>query len=70
MLDENFAEISSLLKKRGRTFDKFNDDYDRFARVFVHSEKTHPTVKKYNFRKINKESFINKNKNLKSIKRT
>jgi nucleolar protein 14 len=44
MLDDNFAEISSLLKKRGRTFNKFNDDYDRFARVFVHSSKTHPTV--------------------------
>jgi nucleolar protein 14 len=47
MLDDNFAEITSLLKKRGRTFNKFNDDYDRFARVFVHSSKTHPTVRFY-----------------------
>lgn len=44
-LDDNFTEISSLLKKRQRTFSKFNDDYDRFASVFKDSARTHPTVK-------------------------
>jgi nucleolar protein 14 len=43
LLDENFAELSTLLQKRGRTFTKFNDDYDRFASSFVHAERTHPT---------------------------
>lgn len=43
LLDENFAEISSLLQKRGRSFTKFNDDYDRFASSFVHADRTHPT---------------------------
>lgn len=45
MLDEGFAELSTLLKKRGRSFNKFNDDYDKFASVFVHAERTHPTVR-------------------------
>lgn len=43
MLDENFAEFSTLLKKRGRTFTKKTDDYDKYASTFVHSDKTHPT---------------------------
>ena len=44
LLDDNFTELSSLLKKRGRTFGKLNDDYDKFANNFVHADKTHPTV--------------------------
>ena len=48
-LDDNFTELSSLLQKRGRTFSKFNDDYDRFASAFVHADKTHPTVIKFSY---------------------
>lgn len=47
ILDDNFTEISSLLKKRERTFTKFNDNYDRFASAFEHTAKTHPTVSYY-----------------------
>lgn len=49
LLDENFGELQMLLKKRGRSFNKFNDDYDRFASNFVYAQKTHPTVSIYNF---------------------
>jgi hypothetical protein len=45
MLDENFTELQTLLKKRGRTFSKFNDDYDKYASIFVHADKTKPTVR-------------------------
>jgi hypothetical protein len=48
-LDDNFTELSTLLQKRGRTFSKFNDDYDRFASAFVHADKTHPTVIKFSY---------------------
>ena len=43
MLDENFAEIALLLKKRQRTFDKFNDDYDRLQSNFIYADKVRPT---------------------------
>jgi nucleolar protein 14 len=45
LLDETFSEISSLLKKRARSYSKYNDDYDRFAGSFLNTQnKTHPTV--------------------------
>ena len=42
-LNENFNEINSLLKKRKRTFNRLNDDYDKIANNFIYSERTHPT---------------------------
>ena len=42
-LNENFDEINSLLKKRKRTFNRLNDDYDRLTSNFIYSERTHPT---------------------------
>ena len=42
-LNENFNEINSLLKKRKRTFNRFNDDYDKLTNNFIYSERTHPT---------------------------
>jgi nucleolar protein 14 len=44
LLDDNFGELSTLLKKRGRTFNTVRDDYDKFAKIFENSDKTHPTV--------------------------
>lgn len=44
MLDDNFGELSTLLKKRGRTFNSAKDDYDKFTRIFENADKTHPTV--------------------------
>jgi len=43
MLDENFSDIVSLLKKRQRSYNKFNDDYDRMTSNFIYLDKTHPT---------------------------
>jgi hypothetical protein len=43
LLNENFEEINSLLKKRKRTFNRLNDDYDRMTSNFIYSERTHPT---------------------------
>ena len=43
LLNENFDEINSLLKKRKRTFNRLNDDYDRMTSNFIYSERTHPT---------------------------
>ena len=43
MLDENFSDIVTLLKKRQRTYNKFNDDYDRMTNNFIYLDKTHPT---------------------------
>ena len=43
MLDENFSDIVTLLKKRQRTYNKFNDDYDRMTSNFIYLDKTHPT---------------------------
>ena len=43
LLNDNFDEINSLLKKRKRTFNRFNDDYDKMTNQFIYSERTHPT---------------------------
>lgn len=50
-LDDNFSELNSLLKKRGRSFNKKTDDYDMYASKFSYTEKTHPTVIVFNFSK-------------------
>ena len=42
-LDEGFAELASMLTKRKREFNKFNDDYDKMANNFLYSEKTQAT---------------------------
>jgi len=44
LLDDNFGELSTLLKKRERTFNTAKDDYDKFTKMFEYSNKTHPTV--------------------------
>ena len=50
LLDDNFGELSTLLKKRERTFNTAKDDYDKFTKMFENSNKTHPTViKSYNY---------------------
>ena len=43
MLDENFSDIVTLLKKRQRSYNKYNDDYDRMTNNFIYLDKTHPT---------------------------
>ena len=42
-LNDNFEELNSMLKKRKRTFNRLNDDYDKMTSNFIYSEKTHPT---------------------------
>ena len=42
-LNDNFEEINSLLKKRKRTFNRLNDDYDKIASNYIYSERIHPT---------------------------
>jgi len=32
-----------MLKKRKRTFNRLNDDYDKLTNNFIYSERTHPT---------------------------
>ena len=43
LLNDNFEEINSLLKKRKRTFNRLNDDYDKIASNYIYSERIHPT---------------------------
>ena len=42
-LNDNFQELNSMLKKRKRTFNRLNDDYDKLTNNFIYSERTHPT---------------------------
>jgi hypothetical protein len=45
ILDDAFAELSTMLKKRQRTFGKAMDKYDKNVNIYTHTnyEKTHPT---------------------------
>ena len=43
ILDEKFSDLVTLLKKRQRSFNKFNDDYDRMTNNFIYLDQTHPT---------------------------
>jgi hypothetical protein len=45
ILDGGFAELSTMLKKRQRTFGKAMDKYDKNVNIYTHTnyEKTHPT---------------------------
>ena len=62
-LNDNFIEINSLLKKRKRTFNRFNDDYDKMTNNFIYSERTHPTERVKSKEEIEEE----KEKKLKKI---
>jgi nucleolar protein 14 len=65
ILDDNFKEISMLLKKRGRSYDNKFDDFDRNLNTFKYSEKTHPTerVKTENEINLEKQMEIKKRRN-------
>ena len=43
LISEKFSDLVTLLKKRQRSFNKFNDDYDRMTNNFIYLDKTHPT---------------------------
>jgi hypothetical protein len=45
ILDDAFAELSTMLMKRQRTFGKAMDKYDKNVNIYTHThyEKTHPT---------------------------
>ena len=62
-LNENFNEINTLLKKRKRTFNRLNDDYDKIASNFIYSERIHPTERIKSQEEIEKE----KEKKLKNM---
>ena len=69
LLDDNFGELSTLLKKRERTFNTVRDDYDKFTKIFENSDKTHPTVLYYlhHYRKKSKQRRrFNQKKKIKS----
>lgn len=42
-LNDNFNEINSMLLKRKRNFNRFNDDYDQMTSHYNYAPKTHPT---------------------------
>lgn len=44
LLDDNFTELNSLLKKRERTYLRGTDNYDKYANIFLYTKKTTPTV--------------------------
>jgi hypothetical protein len=45
LLDENFAEINDLLKKRKREFERKNDDYHINITKYQYADKTTPTTR-------------------------
>jgi len=62
LLDDNFAELSELIKRRPRSIGRLNDDFERMANSYNYLDKTKPTerIKSEKEIELEKENEIKK----------